>query len=105
MSLPLETIETLLVISPVSQQVTENLLGPFFSGPVMRLFSLGAAIGLTYGLGYLGVLGIDSYDPIHTLVLGVFAGLGSNVVHALLHKVAPDSNASPLAAILKGEDK
>ena len=98
MNLPLEL---LLALSLVSQQVTENLLGPFLSGHMMRLASIGVCVGLTFGAKELGLQDLQGFTPLQSTILGVMAGLGSNQLHALLQHFAPGNGAAPIAGILQ----
>lgn len=95
-------LELLLGLSLLSQQVTENLFGPFFGGPFMRLVALGVCVGLAFAAWYVGIFG--PILPLQVAVYGVIAGLGSNVLHGLLNMVAPDANRAPLAGLMKRRD-
>ena len=87
-------------LSVAGQQVSENLLGPFFHAHLMRVAAIGVSIGLTFGARELGLLGLDGLTTVQTVVLGGFAGFGSSQVHALLAKVAPGNVSAPLGGIL-----
>lgn len=87
----------LAALSLISQQVTENLFGPFLSGPIMRVVALGVAVGLGYGAWTLGLFGPIPMSQ--ALVYGGISGLGSSVVHGLLNHFAPAANDSPLLSV------
>ena len=97
MTLP---IELLLALSLIGQQVAENLFSPFVSGQWMRIVALAVCVGLTFGAQTLGLKGLEGFSPLQVAVLGIAAGLGSNVIHGLLARFAPGSNVAPLAGIL-----
>lgn len=97
MNLP---IEFLLALSLLGQQVSENILGPFLNGALMRLAAIGVCMGMAFGAAELGFDALSGYTTVQTLVLGAFAGLGSNVIHGLLEANAPGANRAPLLGIL-----
>ncbi len=97
MNLP---IEFLLALSLLGQQVSENLLGTLISGTLMRLAAIGVCIGLAFGAGQLGFDALAGYTTLQTIVLGAFAGLGSNVLHGFLVRFAPGANSAPLLGFL-----
>jgi len=99
MNLPLELLAAL---SLAGQQVTENLLGGWFpKGAQMRLASIAVTIGLTFAAKELGLEGLAGSTPGQVAILGVFAGLGANVTHALFSRYAPVTKDSPLTDIVK----
>ena len=91
----------LLALSVVGQQVAENLFGTFVRGPAMRLVAIGSTVGLAIGAWHLGLEALAPYTLGKVVVLGVAAGLGSNVVHALLGRFAPGANDATLGTLVK----
>ena len=82
------------------QQVTENLLGPFLDGELMRVASIGVCVGLMFGAQSLGLTGLEGFTALQVAIMGVAAGLGSNQLHGVLERFAPASLKAPLAGIL-----
>jgi hypothetical protein len=97
MNLPLEVLAALFL---AGQQITENLLGPSVKGHWMRVAAIGITVGLTYLAWALEVEGLKGLPGEKVAMLGVLAGLGSNVFHAVLKKVAPSNTAAPLVTLL-----
>ena len=98
MNLP---VELLLTISLLGQQVSENLLSPFLSGRWMKLAAILMSVVLFFGAWVLDLNGAAVYTAVQVVVLGIFAGLGSNVVNGLLNRFAPTSKDAPLAGVLR----
>ena len=98
MNLPLEVLAAL---SLAGQQVTENLLGPYLKGHWARIGALGVTIGLAFAARELDIDGLKDLSSVRVLVLGLFAGLGANVTHALLNRFAPSNKGAPLATLLE----
>ena len=97
MTLP---IELLLAISLASQQVTENLLGPWVKKEYMRVAAIGITVGLTFAAWTIGMDGLEGLPAGKVAVLGVVAGLGSNVTHALLNRFAPSNKNNAVIGLL-----
>ena len=97
MNLP---IETLAVLSLVGQQVTENLLGLYVKKEWMKLAAIGVTIGLAFVGWQLDVDGLKGLDASKVAILGLLAGLGSNVTHALFSRFIPSSKGAPIAGLL-----
>ena len=97
MNLP---IELLLAISLAGQQISENLLSTLLTGPLMKLAAIGVSVGLTFGAWTMGIEGLARFSVEQVAVLGVFAGLGSNVMHAILARIAPSNTATPFVGVL-----
>ena len=98
--MPDQLIQYFLTLSLVSQQVTENVLGTLLQGPAMRLAALAVTVGLAFSAQALGLAGLEAYSPAKIIVLGVAAGLGSNVVHALVNQYAPGAKKATLLGFL-----
>jgi hypothetical protein len=97
MNLP---IEVLLAVSAIGARVAEELFGAYLKGTPMKLAAIGVTVGLTYGAWSLGLEGMADLSLRTVGVLGVFAGLGSPVVHGLLVRFAPASLRSPVTGVL-----
>lgn len=101
MDIPLELLGA---ISLAGERVTEEFLGPFLTGRWMKLAAILACVGLAYGAWVVDLNGLAASSALQVLVLGVFAGLGSNLLHSFLVLWAPDSKKAPLAGVLKPEE-
>ena len=95
------SLETLGVLSLVGQQVTENLLGLHLKKEWMKLAAIGVTIGLAFVGWQLDVDGLKGLDAGKVAILGLLAGLGSNVTHALFSHFIPSSKGAPIAGLLE----
>ena len=87
----------LAILTVAGQQAAEHLFGGLFSGGFMRYVAIGTTVGLAFVLKILAPdLGIPEFGWVETAVIGVLAGLGSNVFHGILSSRAPGANKGTL---------
>jgi hypothetical protein len=87
----------LVGISTAGEQVAENLWGGFVKGPIMRYLAIVTTIGIAYAAWALDVGPLEGLSPIKVAVYGVFAGLGSNVIHSVFGAVLPGTRNATLS--------
>ena len=94
------------LLSAINQQVVENVFGAYVQGRYMKLLAVASGIAVTFGAWELASLvpdlaSIAALKWGGVLALGFFVGTGSNLVHGLVNRLAPDAKALPLLSLPK----
>jgi hypothetical protein len=84
-------------LSLAGQQVAEHLFGGFVKGPWMKYLAIVTTVGLAYAGWALGWGPMVSWDPVQVGVAGVLAGMGSNVLDAVLGRLFPAAKDATLS--------
>ena len=84
-------------LSLAGQQVAEHLFGGLVKGAYMKYLAILTTVGLAYAGWALGWGPIASWDAVRVGVAGVLAGMGSNVLDAILGRAFPAAKEATLS--------
>ena len=84
-------------LSLAGQQVAEHLFGGFIHGAYMKYLAILTTVGLCYASWALGWGPILEWDAGRVGILGVVAGLGSNILDAVMGLVIPKAKGSTIS--------
>ena len=87
-------------LSLAGQQVAEHLFGGFVKGAYMKYLAIVTTVGVAYGCWALGWGPMAGWGPAQVGVAGVLAGMGSNVLDAVLKQVFPAAKDATLSKSL-----
>jgi hypothetical protein len=94
-------VDNLLVytgaLTLAGQQVAEHLFGGLIHGAQMKYLALLTTVAISYGVWALAWGPIADWDAIRVGVLGVFAGMGTNVLDGLVKRYAPAAKDATLS--------
>jgi len=89
------------ILSVAGEQTAEQLFGGLLKAQWMRLIALLVTIGLACGTKVLAQdLRLPEYGWGQTIIIGVIAGLGSNIWHGFIKQYLPGANKGTMSGSL-----
>lgn len=97
-----QLLATLGALSLLGQQAANQLFGAYLKGFKMQVAAWLTTIALAFLINWLNPPGVDfaDWNVTQTAITGALAGLGSNVVHVILARIAPGSKKFSLSQVL-----